>query len=93
MTGRLHGTLWGRPVEIVADGRDILIVISSLRSAWRARHSFTYALLPIHRSLRNLGFQLRVQIGKRLKLQILPKPQLAVRLFMPDLALSRDPSN
>jgi hypothetical protein len=84
LAGRLEGTLSGGPVEIVAEGRELLIVLPSLSSAWRVRR-FVDTLLPSMRQLRRWGVLLRVQIGARWTLQVLPKPHFLIRLALPGL--------
>ena len=88
MTGRLEGTVFGRPVELDATGRELLLRISDLRSAWRLRRSATTSLLPLVRALRKAELGLRVLIGPRFSVEILPKPSLAVRVLLPALKLT-----
>ena len=84
MTGRLHGTLFGRPVEIFADGRQLHIAISSLRVAWRARQ-LARGLAPLFRLLRDSNVEMRMQVGSIIHFQILPEPSLLLRSLVPDL--------
>ena len=94
MTGRLHGTLFGRPVELEARERKLLLSIANLRSAWRLRGSITTSMLPLLRLLRACGIDLRVDIGSRLTVNVLPTPGLTLRMFAPalHLALNRQPT-
>lgn len=89
VTGRLHGTLFGRPVAIEANGRDFLLAVPGLRTAWRLRRSASSGLLPVLRKLREHGFALRVRIGRRLTLDVLPEAHIAIRLFAPGVRLSK----
>jgi hypothetical protein len=88
VTGRLQGTLFGRPVELEASGRELLLRIVNLRSAWRLRRSATSSMLPLLRALRGYGIGLRVQIGSRFTVHVLPAPSFALRLLVPALSLT-----
>ena len=88
MTGRLQGTLFGRPVELDATGRELLLRIANLRSAWRLRRSATTSMLPLLRALRKYGIGMRVQIGSRLTVEVLPIPNVALRVLVPALNLT-----
>ena len=88
MTGRLRGTLFGRPVELEAGGRELVLQIANLRSAWRLRPSVKTSLLPLLRLLLASGIALRVGIGSSLTLNVLPQPSLALRVLVPALNLA-----
>lgn len=85
VTGRLRGTVSGRPVELEARGRQLLLQMSSLRSVWRLRPSLKTSMLPLLRLLIASGISLRVSIGSRLTVNVLPKPNLALRVLVPTL--------
>jgi hypothetical protein len=87
MTGRLQGTVHGRSVEIEADGRELLLRVPDLKSAWAMRRSVSSATTWFLRALRNHGLCLRLCIGTRLAFELLPRPNLAMRLFVPSLRL------
>lgn len=87
MTGRLTGTVLGRPVQIDAEGRELLLGVSSLRSAWRLRRSASANMVPILRRLRDHGFRLRIGIGDRFSLELFPKAHFALRILAPELLL------
>ena len=88
MTGRLQGTLFGRPVELEATGRELLLQVANLRSAWRLRRSATTSMLPLLRLLGSHGITLRVRIGSRLTAEVLPRPSFALRVLVPALNLT-----
>jgi len=88
MTGRLEGTLFGRPVELEARGREVIVRIADLRSAWRLRHSATTGMMPVLRSLFAHGIVLRVNIGSTLTMNVLPRPSLPLRVLLPALDLA-----
>lgn len=85
VTGRLFGTLAGRPVEIVADERQWMIRLAGIRDAWQLRRAGSPNLRPIMRWLRRAGMPLNVLVGARLRFQLLPEPGLAAKLFAPGL--------
>ena len=88
VTGQLKGSLFGRPVEIEATEREITLRIADLSSAWRLRRSASTGMLPVLRLLFAYGVRVRVNIGSRLKFNVLPKPSLPLRVLVPALNLS-----
>ena len=86
VTGRLAGSLLGRPVELEASGRELLLRIPNLRSAWRLRRSASTSIHPLLRSLSAYGIALRVRVGSRLTVEVLPQPSFGLRLLMPSLS-------
>lgn len=85
VTGRLEGTLMGRSVELEATGRQFLLRLADLRSAWRLRHAASTSMLPLLRILKANGVGLRVSSGSILTFEVLPEASLAVRLLVPSL--------
>jgi len=84
-TGRLGGTCASRPVELVAEGRELSLRLRDLRSAWRMRRSISAATAPILRMLRIQNIRLGLNIGQRWEIEVLPKPSLVLRLLCPTL--------
>ena len=89
LTGRLHGTFGGRPVEIEADGRELLLRVSNLRSAWMLRRNVSDNTIPLLRAFRDNGFRLRLRICASLALDVLPQPHAAVGLLFPLLRFAK----
>ena len=87
MTGRLSGTLSGRPVDIRADGRQVVLRVSSLRSAWQLRRSAD-SVLPLLRFFQNFRLTLQVQIGAGVAINVLPTPAFLLRLLVPALNIA-----
>ncbi|QDU07343.1 hypothetical protein V202x_06950 [Gimesia aquarii] len=85
MTGQLQGTLFGRPVELNATGRELLLQVANLKSAWRLGRCATMSMLPLLRLLKRHGIVLRVCIGSRLTVKVLPRPSFALRVLAPAL--------
>lgn len=93
LTGQLKGTLFSRPVELEAREREVIVRIADLRSAWRLRRSATTGMLPVLRLLFAYGIALRVNIGSRLAVNVLPRPSLPLRLLLPALNLASSGEN
>ena len=89
VTGRLHGTADRRPVEIEADGRDLLIRVPGLRAAWSVRRSVSVSTAPFLRAVRSEGVCVRLRIGRFLTMQVLPNPSIVLRCLVPGLRFAR----
>ena len=85
MTGRLEGSFRGWPVQIEAQGREILIRVPNLRSAWALRRTVAASTIPLLQAVRDIGLTLTLRIGSRWAFPVLPKPHVALRLMMPSL--------
>ena len=93
MTGRLQGTALGRPVEIDAEGQELLLCVSNLRSAWGLRRSASANVIPLLQHLCDFGFRLQLRIGQRLAVEVFPKPHWSLRVVAPALQfLKSEPS-
>jgi hypothetical protein len=89
MTGRLQGTALGRPVEINADGQELMLRVPNLRAAWRLRHSGANSMIPMLQALCNYGVRFRLRIGERQAIKILPEPHFALRMMVPALRFAK----
>lgn len=89
MTGRLQGTALGRPVEIAAEGQELLLRVPNLRSAWGLRKTAGSGVAPLLQSLSNFGFRLQLRIGQRLTVEVFPNPSFAVRVIAPTLRFNK----
>ena len=85
VTGRLEGTLFGRPVEIIATGNQILVKLANLRSAWRLRRFVSPGLTTLLFAFRHAGLCMRLQIQGKTSFEVLPKPNFVIRLLTPSL--------
>jgi hypothetical protein len=85
VAGHLQGTYFGRPIELEADGRDLLLRLPNLKAAWRLRHGLSSNMISLLRTLRQNGFRLRLRIGRMLAVNVLPAPNFAVRVLVPAL--------
>ena len=75
-------------VNFTRKGHELLLRIVNLRSAWRLRRSAMSSMLPLLRALRSHGIALRVRIGSRITVAVLPTPSFALRLLVPALNLT-----
>ena len=82
LAGRLTGTLDGRPVVISADGGEVMVDISTLRSAWTLR-KYGSAALPFLQFLKASRIPLTLRLAGSVSVPVLPKAGWLVRLFAP----------
>jgi hypothetical protein len=85
LAGRLTGTLDGRPVVIDADASGLEISAPSLQTAWAMKRQAT-AVMPLLDLVRRAGIPLRVKFAGLVSVQVLPRPSLVARIFLPRLA-------
>lgn len=88
LTGRLEGTCVGRQVELRAQGRELSLHVADLWSAWALRRNISAATAPVIRNLGSHDIRLRLNIGRRWRIELLPKSNPVVRWLFPDLRLS-----
>jgi len=84
LAGRLTGTFDGHPVVISADGGEVTVDISTLRSAWTLRN-YGSAALPVLQFLKASRIPLTLRLANSVSVPILPKAGWLVRLFAPAL--------
>jgi len=81
VTGRLAGTFRGRPVELLAHGREIEIVFQSVYAAWRAR-KFARMIVPRLRRISEFaGIPMNIRGGRLVKLPIAPQLHPLLRML------------
>lgn len=80
LTGRLTGTLAGRPVVIEAGESGLLVSMSAFRTAWAARRTIG-TLLPLLETLERFHVPLRLRIAGIVSLELLPRMSPLVRYF------------
>jgi hypothetical protein len=85
LTGRLSGLAVGRPVTLEATGRELLLSVPNVLSAWKLRHALPVSLTPLFRAARRQGFLLRLCIGEKRKFTLTPKESLLWRFLAPTL--------
>ncbi len=82
LAGRLDGTFDGRPVSLVAEGRDLILgagdlaTLLALRKSWQGAH-------PVRALLRQGGIRLQARAPWLGKVEVFPSPNFLVRLFLP----------
>ena len=84
LTGRLSGSLDGRPVEIDATAAGITLKVGSFRSLWKLRR--LEAAAPVVRLLSQQAIPLRLSVARLGSVDLLPVPSLLVRLVAPEFA-------
>lgn len=83
ITGRLDGTVAGQPVQILANGSVIQVVLTSYRSLWLARRGLLAAAPAGVRASRLGRLTVQLVIGERAPVAVLPKPHPVFALFLP----------
>ncbi|MEM7784270.1 MAG: hypothetical protein AAF939_01350 [Planctomycetota bacterium] len=84
MTGHLEGTLNGRPVKIVANGKQIEVQLSSMVSAWQARKVASIPITQTIELFQKFSIGLSVSVSG-FQFGILPKPSRFLQLFSPKI--------
>lgn len=85
LTGRLTGTLDGRPVSIEASESGLTLSMKSVRTAWRMRR-LSRSLFPFVASLKRSSIPVRLSVGSLFTLEVLPRPSGLLRLVAPEFA-------
>ena len=89
VTGRLRLMCDGRPVELAAEGRKIVLCAAILRSAWSLRRGLSATTLPLLQAVAKTGCRVVVRIGARFELELLPGPSFFLRMLYPSLHFAR----
>lgn len=85
LTGRLWGTLDGRPVVIDADESGVMLDVTSFRSAWTLR-KYGVSALPFLQFVKSSSIPLTVRVAGTVSLPVLPRPSVLIRVLAPTLA-------
>lgn len=83
MAGRLDGNVDGRPVSLVAEGRDLVVGAGSLATLLVLRESWRTTVHPLRALLQQGGIRLMAQVPWLGKVELFPNPNFLVRLFLP----------
>ncbi|MHC2070005.1 hypothetical protein ACYFX5_21230 [Bremerella sp. T1] len=81
MTGQLIGTVDGRPVELLACGREVQIAFPSVFAAWRARSGAMAFVTRLNPIIKHLQLNVTLRCGKHLTLPLAPRAHTALRLL------------
>ena len=84
LAGRLKGTVLGRPVELHAEGQELLIRVPNFQTAWSLRGSGRGAA-SLLRLLSDSGIRLRLQVGPRWMIRVFPNAAFWLRVVAPGL--------
>ncbi len=82
LTGRLSGTVEGRPVEIICEGDHIRLDLQGVLTAWRLRGRSVGAAAVLE-IMSRVGLGLSLSLGM-ISLPVLPQPHPVVRWFGPE---------
>ncbi len=86
LAGRLDGFLNGRPLSIVAEDHQITLVpggLGSLLELFKIRRSWRFVKPPLRMFLHRANIRLLLRLGWFGQLQLLPNPNMLLRLFLP----------
>jgi hypothetical protein len=90
VTGRLKGTFAGRPVELLAERREVCLRVHNLRSVWTLRRYVSSATERIVRRLNANGIRVRLNIGRAWTVEVSPNPHFVIRLLFPSRLRARE---
>lgn len=85
LTGRLSGTLNGRPVVIDADDSGIMLSTAMFPTAWNLR-SYAGSFLPALQVLKRYGVPVRLKVAGIFSVEVLPRPNALVTMVVPIFA-------
>jgi hypothetical protein len=83
LAGRLDGNVRGRPVNLIAENRDLVLEVGNLRTLLTLRRSWRLTAEPLLAILRATDIRVSVQTSWLGRVEIFPKPQFFVRLMLP----------
>ena len=83
LAGRLDGSVDGRPVTLLADGRDLTLVSGSIRTLFRLRRMWGAVAGPLGTIFTQTDIRLFVRVGRLGRVELLPNPSLLFRLILP----------
>jgi hypothetical protein len=85
LAGRLDGSVDGRPFRLVADNRDLLFAPNKLSTLLLLQRSWRATLYPLREIFRLAQIRLLVRIGWFGNVEVFPKPNYLLRLFLPKI--------
>ena len=81
--GRIDATVDGRPLEILAEGADILIRVPNLKTALALRKQSADTVRMADALLTSVGGRLRVKVSALPEMTVSPRRGVLARLVMP----------
>ncbi len=84
MTGRLTGSLSGRPVVVDTDESGLVLTLAAVRSLWTLS-TIAGSLTPVLGLLRYNGISIRIRIGRLVTVGVQSQPSALARFFVPRL--------
>ena len=82
LAGRLDGFVNGRPVTMLAEGRNITLV-TGVRTLFALRRLWRSTVAPLRTALAVPNLRLLVRVGWFVTVELLPDPPLLARLALP----------
>lgn len=83
LAGRLEVLAGGQPLSIVAEQRDVVISIGTLRTLVRLRRNMRMLFIPMLSLLRSSESRLLLRLLPFGTLELYPRPNAFVRLLLP----------
>ena len=83
MAGRLDGHVGGRPVNLIAENRDLILEVSNLRTLLTLRRSWRFSVEPLLAILKLADIRFNVRISWLGSVEVFPRHQFLVRLMLP----------
>lgn len=83
LAGRLDGTVDGRPVSLVAEGRELILAGGKVSTLLALRKSWQATAHPLRALLRPGGIRLLARAPWLGRVELFPNPNFLVRLFLP----------
>ena len=83
LAGRLDGLFGGRPVSLIAENRDLILVVSNLRAVLALRRCWRIIVKPFLAVLKTTDIRFSVRISGLGRVEVSPRPQFFVRLMLP----------
>ena len=81
--GRLDGHVNGRPVSLVVENRDLILVADKIRTLFTLRRSWRATVRPLRVLLERADVRLLVRVGWLGRMEVFPNPSFLIRLFLP----------
>ena len=85
LAGRLDGNVDGRPMSLVAEGRDLVLGAGKLATLLALRKCWRFTVRPLQALRQHGGVRILAQVPWLGKVEVFPNPNFLVRLFLPQM--------
>ena len=82
LAGRFHGNVDGRPISLVAEDRDLIVEVGSLRTLFRIRRIWPVIFKSLQRFLRQYDIRLAVRLSWFGRIEVFPAPAFLMRRWL-----------